>query len=331
MISRRRASLALGAGMVLLPLDLLGQVHSGVRRIGFLGVRSRSTPSNPDAHYDAFVQGMGELGYVEGKNLLIEWRFADGKFERLPELAAELVALKVEIIVSHATQGTQAAQRATSTIPIVFPAVSDPVGSGFVASLARPGGNITGQSNMNVDVSLKLVELLKAMVPALSRVAVLMNPSNSTHSGILKDVQTAAKRFGVKTVPIGARNPGEIELGFATMAREHAGAAIVTADVLFLGQRRQIAVLAIKNRLPTMFPFSEGVEAGNLMSYGQNLAEFYRHAATYVDKILKGAKPADLPVEQATRFELAINRKTARAIGLTIPQSILLRADRVIE
>jgi len=321
------ALLSLGAT----PLSSLAQQQGKIWRIGFLAARSRSTSSNPDAYYDAFVQGMRELGYVEGKNLGIEWRFADGKSERLPALAAELVRMKVELIATHGTPGTQAAQRATSTIPIVFASANDPVASGFAASLARPGGNITGLSLISVDVSQKHLELLKTLVPRMSRVAVLVNPGNSSLSAILKSVQAAAQQFGVKVLQVDARTPEEIEHGFAAMRRERADAVIILNDSFFIGQRRQITGLVARNRLPSMFPFREDVEAGGLISYGQNLADHFRRAATYVDKVLKGAKPSELPIEQPTKIHLAINRKAAKGLGITVPQELLLRADEVID
>ena len=288
--------MAFGAGALAAPFSCFAQQQGKVWRIGFLGARLRSTPSNPEVYYDAFVQGMRELGYVEGKNLVIEWRFADGKYERLPGLAAELVQMKVEVIVTHTTPAIQAAQRATRTIPIVAAVVGDPVGSGFAASLARPGGNITGLSNIAVDVSPKHIELLKTMIPRLSRVANLVNPGNSSHLAVLKSVQAAARQVGIKILPMDARAPEEIERGFATMARERAESVIVAPDPFFFQQRRQIAELALKNRVPSMFSFREEVAAGGLMSYGPNLTDFYRRAATYVDKILKGAKPGELPI-----------------------------------
>ena len=330
MNKRRRVVLALGTG-AFAPLAAFAQQQTNVRRIGFLGVRSRSTPSNPDVYYDAFVQGMRELGYVEGKNLVIEWRFADGKYERLPGLAAELVQMKVEVIVTHGTPPTQMAQRATSTIPIVTAVVADPVSSGFAASLARPGGNITGLSDITLDVSPKRIELLKIIMPTLSHVAILLNPGNLAHPGTLKIVQAAAQQLRIMVLPVDALAPEDIERGFATMKRERAGAVIVASDGFFLGQGRKIAELAVKHRMPSMFPYRENVMAGGLMSYGQNLADLYRRAATYVDKILKGTKPGELPIEQPTRIHLAINRKTAKALGLKIPQELLLRADEVIE
>jgi putative ABC transport system substrate-binding protein len=331
MTTRRDCLTALGAAALSMPLASLAQQQEKIRRIGFLGVRSRSTPSNPDVYYDAFIEGMRELGYIEGKNLTIEWRFADGKFERLPGLAGELVRMKLEAIVTHTTPSTEALQRATSAIPIVMTSIADPVASGFAASLARPGGNITGLSIITIDLSPKYLELLKIMMPALSRAAVLVNPGNSTHPATLKSIQAAAQQRGVKVLPVEARTAEEIERGFAAMRRERVDAVIIPGDGFFIGQRRQITELAVRNRLPSMCAFREFVEAGGLMSYGQNITDFYRRAATYVDKILKGAKPGELPIEQPLKIHLAINRKTANALGLTIPQELLLRADEVIE
>jgi len=274
---------------------------------------------------------MRELGYVEGKNLVIEWRSADGKYERFPLLAAELVQLKVDVIVTVTTPATSAAQKATTTIPIVMGTTGDPVGNGFIKSLARPGGNITGLTSIVSDLGPKHMEMLLSMVPRLSRVAVLLNPDNLAHIGVLKNVQAAAQRTSLKILPVKARTPQEIENAFSLMTREHAGAVIVAGDGFLTQQRRQIAELAVKNRLPSITGIKEYPETGGLMSYGQNLADQYRRAAVYVDKILKGAKPGDLPVEQPTRLALVINRKTAKALGLTIPQSLLIMADKVIE
>ena len=329
MITRRTFLSGLWAGALAPAFPALAQ-QAKVARIGFLGVNSRSTPSNLAVQYDAFILGMRELGYVEGKNLLIEWRFADGKYERLPGLAAELVRMKVEVLVTHGT-GTQAALRATSIIPVVTAFAIDPVGSGFAASLARPGGNITGLSNITTDVSPKHIELLKTIIPELFHVAFLMNPGNPGHSAILKSVQVAGQRVAIRVLPLEARTSEQIERGFAMMTRERTGAVVVAADAFFIAQRLQIAELALKNRMPSTFPYREPVEAGGLMSYGQDITDFFRRSATYVDKILKGAKPADLPIEQPTRFHLAINRKTAKALGILIPKELLLRADEVIE
>ena len=327
---RRNLLIALGAAALAAPLRTFAQQAGKVWRIGFLSSIAR--PVSLDAHYyGAFLRGMRELGYVEGKNLVIEWRFAEGKYERLAVLAAELVQLKVDVIVTAGTPATGVAQKATTTIPIVMGTVGDPVGSGFVKSLARPGGNITGLSEIAVDLSPKLLEMLISMVPKLSRVAVLMNPGNSSHATRLKSIQAAAQAVSVTILPAEARTAKEIENAFSMMAQKKTGAVIVMVDALFNQQVRQIAELAAKNRLPTISGLREYVEAGGLMSYGQNLADNFRRAATYVDKILKGAKPGDLPVEQPTNFELFINGKTAKALGLKIPQSLLISADKVIE
>ena len=331
MISRRQVVLALGASTLAVPLSSLAQQQAKVWRIGFLAVLSRSTLSNPDVDYDAFVKGMRELGYIEGKNLVIEWRFADGKYELLPRLAAELVQMQVQVIVTHSTPGIRAAQRATSTVPIVMAAVADPVGSGFAASLVRPGGNITGLSVIGVDLSPKRLELLNAAIPALSSVAVLVNPGTSFHPTIVKGLQAAGRHAGIKILPVDARTPEDIERAFATMTRERAAGVLIAPDAFFRGQRQQIADLAMKNRMPSMSPYRESVTNGGLMSYGQDIAENFRRAATLVDKILKGAKPGELPIEQPTTIHLAINRKTAKVLGLTIPTELLVRADEVIE
>ena len=267
---------------------------------------------------------------MEGKNLIIEERWAEGNYERLPGLAAELVQMKVDVIVASAN-AIRAAQQATTTIPIVMVTTADPVGSGFIASLARPGGNITGLSNMSVDVSSKYLELLRAAVPRLSRVTVLVNPANPIHSDFLKRVQATEKTNSVTISPVEASTASQIEAAFGAMTRERAGALIVLPDSFFSSQARRIAELAAQQRLPTMFWTRGLVESGGLMSYGQNSAEHYYRAATYIDKILKGAKPGELPVEQPTKIELVINLKTAKAIGLAIPQELLLRADKVIE
>ena len=331
MNTRRKLLLALVAGALAAPLGALAQQQGKIRRIGFLAARSRSILANPDVYYEAFEQGLRELGYVEGKNIAIEWRFADGNIERLPGLAAELVRMKVEIIVTHGTVATQTAQRATGTIPIVFAAATEPVGSGFAKTLTRPGGNTTGLALIATDVSPKHLELLRLMIPKLSRVAFLMNPDTSSHAPILKSVQAAAQSIGVKVLPVNARNADEFERGFDLMARERSNAVIIPPDTFYIGLRRELATLALKKRMPTMFSFREQVMAGGLMSYGQNLTDHYRRAATYVDKILKGAKPGELPIDQPDKIHLAINRKTAKTLGIAIPQEILLRADEVIE
>ena len=331
MISRRQVVLAIGAGALTVRHSSFAQQQSKVWRIGFLAARSRSTPSNPDVYYDAFVQGMRELGYVEGKNLVIEWLGAEEKYDRLPALAAELVGRKPDVLVTAGTPATRALQLATRVIPVVAVANIDPVGSGFAESLSRPGGNITGMSQLTVGVSSKHLELLTRMVPGVSRVALLLNPDNAANASIAVTVQAAAQSAGLRLLRVEARSLEEIERGFVTMKRERSEAVIVASDGMFVGRRRQIADLLTKNRLPSIFPFPEDVEAGALMSYGVNLAEIYRRGAAYVDKIFKGAKPGDLPIEQASKFELVINMKTAKALGIKVPNLILVQATKVIE
>jgi putative tryptophan/tyrosine transport system substrate-binding protein len=325
--TRRSLVLALGAALVTVPLRSLAQ-QGKVWRVGVLSARRRPASLDSD-YYGAFPRRMGELGYVEGRNLVIEWRFADGEYERLPGMAAEVVKLSVDVILALGPPGAIAAQKATTTIPIVFVVSTDPVGAGLVKSLAQPGGNITGLSNLAGDLSPKHLEMLLALVPKLSRVAVLLNPGNSAHATILKNVQAASQKAGIKILPVHAQTPQEIESAFSMMVRENAGAVIVALDPLFIQQGAQIAEQAAKHRLPSIFANREYAEAGGLMSYGQNQVDIYRRAAGYVDKILKGAKPGDLPVEQPTRLELLINSKAAKALGLTIPQSLRVSAEMI--
>ncbi len=320
------ATLAL-AGL-LAPPSVEAQRPAGAARIGWLSTGSPASHSNLLA---AFREGLQQLGYLEGQNVAIEYRWAEGRLGRLPELAAELVRLKVDVIVAAGTPGVLAAKQATPTIPIVMAVGGDPIGSGAVASLARPGGNVTGLSNLAEDLIGKLLELLKGAVPRASRVAVLLNPANPVHATFWRETETAARVLGVRLLRLEAREPNEFDGVFAAMIRDRAGAAVVLPDPMFLTERRRLADLAAKSRLPAIYGFREHAEAGGLMSYGVNLRESYRRAATYVDKILKGAKPADLPVEQPTRFELVINMKTAKALGLTFPPSIMVRADQVIQ
>jgi putative ABC transport system substrate-binding protein len=325
------ALLVLGAGAAASPLAAFAQAQTKVRHIGFLTPRSRPSPPDRDAFSAAFVQGMRDLGYVEGKNLVIEWRYADGNYKSLPGLAAELSRMDPDVIVTYGTAGAQALKKATSSIPIVVAAAVDLVGSGIVESLAHPGGNVTGLSAIGVDLGPKHAELMKTAMPKLASIAVLMNPGNSTHSAILKNVEAAAEKLGMKVVPAEARVPNEIEGAFAAASHKGAGAVVVATDAFYSGQGPRLADASLKHRMPTISIYDESVHAGCLMSYGQDIADFHRQAATYVDKILKGAKPADLPVEQPTRFVLAINLKTAKALGLTIAPSLLLRADEVIQ
>jgi ABC-type uncharacterized transport system substrate-binding protein len=330
MKNRRKLLAVLGVWLAAAPLASLAQQQNKVWRVGFLALRHVDFVDT-DYYYGPFRQGMRELGYIEGRNLAIEWRSAEGRAERLPALVADLVQLKVDVIVTAGSAATSAAQKATSALPIVMATTADPVGSGFVKGLTRPGANITGLSNLSVDISRKHLEIMLSIIPRLSRVAVLINPTNSSHAAILKSTQDAARKLDIKVLPAEARTPQEIERAFSAMAREHAGAVIIAIDAFFIQQGGQIADLAEKHRLPSMAGSREYVESGGLASYGQNLADNFRRAATYVDKILKGARPGDLPVEQPTTFELFINRKTAKAIGLQLPQELLLRADKVIE
>ena len=329
-LRRRQFLIVLGACVLAAPLAAFAQQKGKVWRVGFLGGRGRPISLETDI-YGGFPRGMRELGYVEGKNLVIEWRFGEGRAELFPVLAAELVRLKVDVIVSGGTETTRAAQKATSTIPIVMAIATNPVGSGLVKSLAHPGGNITGLTTISSDLGPKHLEMLLAMVPKLARVAVLMNPANSSSAIALKNVQSAAQGTSVKILPVEARSPREIETAFTMMIKEKAGAVIVVQDGVLTNEAHQIAELAAKHRLPAIAWIREYVDAGGLMSYGSNQTDQFRRAATYVDKIFKGAKPGDLPVEQPTKFELVINGKTANALGLKIPQSLLISADKVIQ
>jgi len=281
---------------------------------------------------EALRQGLRELGYVEGKTIVIEWRSAEGKLDRLPALAAELVRLKVDVIVASGPVPTRVTKDATSTIPIVMAQVNDPVGNGFVASLARPGGNITGLSTLAPEISGKQLELLKEILPSLSRVAVFGTSTQPGNSQVLKEVELAAGALAVKLQYVDILASTDIESAFRAAVKGRAHAILVIAASSVVGDRKQeIVELAVKSRLPVIYPFSSYVEAGGLMFYGANLNDLDRRAATFVDKILKGAKPADLPVEQPTKFELVINLKTARALELKIPAHLLMEADRVIE
>ncbi len=330
MIERRTFIALISGGLLAAPLAAEAQEAAKIARIGYL---SHNLAAAPHQH-EAFRQGLRDLGYVEGRNFVIEYRSAEGKFERLPALAAELVALKVDVIVAAAgTLAALAAKQATRTVPIVFIAVGDPVTSGLVTSLARPGGNVTGLSLLFPELVGKCLELLTQAVPGVSRVAVLWQPGavpERTEKDLLKGADVAARALGVRPQFVKARGPADIDRAFSDMTRARAGALTVWSTPMFGSERRRLVDLAAKNRLPAVFQFREYVDAGGLMSYGPNAADLNRRAATYVDKILKGAQPADLPVEQPTKFELVINLKTAKALGLTIPQSLLQRADEVI-
>jgi len=313
---------------VLSPLAAGAQQPGKVPRIGFLGATSAFTEKS---RIEAFRQGLHELGYVEGENIVIEWRWAEGKFDRLPVLAAELVRLNVEVIVTGGSTSSGAAKKVTTTIPIVMAQTNDPVGSGFVASLARPGGNMTGLSTFAPELSGKRLELLKEVVPKLSRVAVFGDSTTPGNAQALKETELAARALKVQLRYLDILGPKDIETAFREASKGRADAVLVLGAPVLISPRRQIADLTVKNRLPAAYPVAEYVEDGGLMSYGVSVSDLYRRAATYVNKILKGAKPADLPVEQPTKFELVINLKTAKALGLTIPHSLLLRADQIIE
>ena len=304
------------------------QQSKKVHRIGFLGA---SSPSAISARIEAFRLGLRELGYVEGKNILIEYRYAEAKLDRLPALAAELVRLKVDVMVLAGPAAIRPAKEATNTIPIVMANDADPVGSGVIASLARPGGNITGLSNLAPEISGKRLELLKEIVPRLSRLTVLGTLTTSGTAQVLKEMEIAAGALEVKLQYLDVRGSKDIETAFREARKGRADAVLVLQGGVFNSQRKQIVDLAVRSRLPAIYHALEFVEDGGLMSYGVSVTDLYRRAATYVDKILKGATPADLPVEQPTKFEFIVNLKAAKQIGLTIPQKVLARADKVIK
>ncbi len=326
---RRKIVNCLLPTVLLLTASLVeAQQPTKVPRIGFLSGGSPTTTS--PARYEAFRQRLRELGYVEGKNIVIEHLWAEGKLDRFPALAAELVRLKVDVIVTWGSTATRAAKEATNTIPIVMANDADPVASGVVASLARPGGNITGFSTLSPELSGKRLELLKEIVPKLSRVAVL-GASTSTSSALaLKETELAAGALKLKLQYLDVLDPKDIETAFRAAGKARADAVLTLPTTVLYSQRKQIVDLAVKSRLPAIYPQTEYTEVGGLVSYEPNLADMWRRAATYVDKILKGTKPADLPVEQPMKFEFVINLKAAKAIGLTIPPNVVVRADKVI-
>jgi putative tryptophan/tyrosine transport system substrate-binding protein len=328
-VDRRRFLLASVAGALAVPLAAAAQQAGTLARIGYLSSHSPET-----FRIEAFRQGLRELGLIEGRNLTIAYRSADGKFDRLRELAAELVRLKVDVIVAVPTVSAVAAKRATQTIPIVFTHVSDPVGSGLVPGLARPAGNVTGFTHVNVGLTPKRLEFLKEAIPNVSRVVALWHPGGlgeRTEEILLKETETGARAFGMQLQFLEVRGPDDFDRAFGTMTREGARALVVLPGPLLLSEHRRVVDLVAKTRLPAVYFAREFTEAGGLMSYGADMAQILRGAASYVDRILKGAKPADLPVEQGARFELVINLRTAKALGLTIPPSLLVRADQVIE
>jgi putative ABC transport system substrate-binding protein len=316
------------SGLLALCAPAWAQQPGKVSRIGFL---IASSPSAMAPRLDAFQQGLLALGYVNGKNIVFELRYADGKADRLPGLAAELASLKVDVIVSSGPTATRAAQGATSTIPIVMTFDDDPVGSGFVASLARPGGNITGSATLAPEISGKRLELLKETSPRIGRVAVIGTLNRQGTTQALKELELAAEALKVKLQYQDIQNPKDIETAFRAASKGQAEAVLVLQTPILNSQRRQIADQALKSRLPAIYPASQYVDDGGLMSYGASIADLDRRAATYVDKILKGIRPADIPVEQAMKFEFIINLKAAKQIGLTIPPNVLARADRVLK
>ena len=322
--------LAVVLNLTLAPLAAEAQQAGQAARIGYLAANLTVSPHMTEA----FRQGLRDLGYVDGRSVVIEYRDAEGKYDRLPARAAELVALKVDVIVAADTPAALAAKQATRSLPIVFIGAGDPVTIGLVTSLARPGGNVTGLSLLAPELVGKRLELLKQAVPGVGRVAALWQPGfvgERTEKDMLKEVEVAARALGVRLQFVEARGPADFDRAFADMTRARADALTVLGSAMFANERRRVVDLAAKNRLPGVYGFREYVGAGGLMAYGPNVADLFQRAATYADKILKGAKPGDLPVEQPTKFELVLNLKTAKALGLTIPQSVLVRADQVIE
>jgi putative tryptophan/tyrosine transport system substrate-binding protein len=326
-MSKKVFGLALSIWLLALSFPGEAQQPTKVSRIGFLIAGS---PSDIPERTEAFRQGLRERGYVEGKNIVFEYRYAEGKLDRLPALAAELVRLKVDVILSGGPQSTRAAKDATFTIPIVMGFDNDPVGSGSVASLSRPAGNITGLSTLAPEISGKQLELLKEIVPRLSRVAILGNSTDPGNAQVVGETERAAVALGVQQLYLDVRAPEDIETAFRAASKGRADAVLTLPSFLLTSQRKQLVDLAVKSRFPAIYDRREFVEDGGLMTYAVSSTDLFRRAATYVDKILKGAKPADLPVEQPTKFELVINLKAAKQIGVTIPPNVLARADKVI-
>ncbi|MBI3106618.1 MAG: ABC transporter substrate-binding protein [Candidatus Rokubacteria bacterium] len=324
----RRAFIATATAILVAPLAADAQQAAKVPRIGFLGNSTAALEANL---VGPFREGLRDLGYVEGRNILIEYRWAEGKYERFPALIAELIALKVDVIVTAGTPASLAVKKAITSIPLVMIAVGDPVATGIVASLARPGGNITGLSSIAQELEGKRLELLKEVVPNVSHVAVLWNSASPIQAIQERATQAAAEALHMKVLSLGVRNEEGLEKAFAAIVRERPGALLVLADRLFLHHRKRIMDFATQHRLPGVHAYRELVEVGGLMSFGPSYAGMHRRAAYFVDRILKGAKPADLPVERPPTFELVVNRQPAKAFGLTIPQSVLLRATEVIQ
>jgi putative ABC transport system substrate-binding protein len=327
---RRTFMAMIAGGLLAAPLAAEAQRVGNFPRIGMLSFTAPGTQEE-SRRIETLKKGLRELGYVEGQTIAIEYRHSGGRDELLPRLAAELVDLKVNVILTYGTKATRAAKQATSTIPIVMLTVLDPVGAGLVPSLARPGGNITGSSEVSEELSAKRLELLKEAVPKAKRIAVLMDPTHPTNALDLKSTKIAAQALGVTLQSLEVRASSELDSALARMIRQHVDALIVLSGDLLFTHRRHILDVASKNRVPAIYGWREGAEAGALLSYGVDIADNYRRAAAFVDKILKGAKPADLPVEQPSKFELVVNLKSAKALGLTIPPSLLQRADEVIQ
>jgi putative tryptophan/tyrosine transport system substrate-binding protein len=327
-MNRRGFLLAWLAAALVCPLLGEAQQRREPHRIGFLGNSTAALEANL---VGPFREGLRELGYREGENILIEYRWAEGQYERFPSLIAELLAQKVEVIVTAGTPASLAVKKAATSVPLVMVAVGDPVATGLVASLARPGGNATGLASVSEDLEGKRLELLREVIPTVSRVAVLWNPDNQTLLPQLNQIRAAAQVLGIKVDALEVRTPDDLEERFRAITRDRPGALLVMADRLFLHNRQHIMDFASKQRLPGVYAYRELVEAGGLMSLGPSYPGMHKRAAYFVDRILKGAKPADLPVERPTTFQLVINLKTAKALGLTIPPSLLARADQVIE
>ncbi|HEU4342013.1 MAG TPA: ABC transporter substrate-binding protein [Candidatus Binatia bacterium] len=327
-MNQKNLALTLSATLLALCVSVEAQQPKKIARIGYL---ITGTPSTQAPYTEAFRQGLRDLGYIEGQNTAIEFRYVEGKVDRYRELAAELVNLKVHVIVTGGATATRSAKEATNTIPIVMAQDPDPIANGFVSSLGRPGGNVTGLSSLVSDLGGKRLELLREVIPRLSRVAVFGTSTNPANAQQFKETELAAMSIGVQLQFLDVLDNKDIETGFQSATKGHADAVLVLGGPLFIPQRKRIAELAIKSRIPAMYSRSEFVEDGGLMAYGAHIPDLHRRAAIYVDKILKGLKPAGLPVEQPTKFELIINLKTAKQIGLTIPPQVLARADKIIK
>jgi putative ABC transport system substrate-binding protein len=328
-MDRRAFITVVGGSILVAPLAAEGQQAGNVYRIGIL---SGGWPEKSAPQIEAFLKSLHDMGWIDGQNLVIEWRSADGRTDRLGALAAELVRIKVDVIVTAAsTPATVAAKRATTTIPVVMVAVGAPVENGLVASLARPGGNVTGSTTLGGEVASKRLDFVKALIPKATQVALLWNPDNPANAALYRELQQKARLAQLKLLSVEARHANEFDSGFAFLARQRPDALLLTGDPMHLAHVGRVIEFTAKQQLPAIYNIRESVLQGGLMSYGANQSDLYRRAATYVDRILKGAKPADLPVEQPTKFELLINLKTARALRLTIPQTLILQADQIID